>query len=481
VYRSAIEAWLDAVPLRRRVLAFVSAQGLPAYLVGGSVRDALLGRPCCDLDVAIAGGAMGLAKRLADEVHGAYVPLDVEHDVARVVVRVGDTSQHFDLAGLRASDIEADLWARDYTINALAVELKAGWGELLDPTGGQADLAARTLRMVRADAFESDPLRILRGVRLRGVLGFTLTPDTEALARAWLPALQRVSAERVRDELVQVLALENAAESLAYAGGLGVFVQVFPELGDPDGPLVTRAVQRVADLEWLYGSWVGSVERHARGAPLGLQRCVPTHAEPNDVRSILGRYAARLTKRWTEELSSGRTRGVTLKLAAFLSVLAVPRVLINEITQRLHLSVREMRFVEATLRGASLALAWSGEGEPSPLTIYRYFRDLGDAGVEASLLALTISRGETPGSEARAWKGFLGRAAKLLDAWFDAHQALVDPPQLLSGHDLMRSLHITPGPQLGTWLELVREAQVQGLVRTRAEALTYLQAQAPRA
>ncbi len=218
----AIDAWLGRVPLRREVVEWVRAARTGVYLVGGTVRDALLGRDSDDLDFAVEGGAAALARAVADHIGGAYVLMDAERDVARVLRRTRGRRQQFDFAGLRAGDIVADLAARDFTVNAMALPVGEGWGGLLDPTGGLSDLEARTLRAASRHAFADDPLRILRLVRLAGALDLRADGETEDLARAWAPRLADVSAERLRDEWMLILGLPRATPSLARAGRLGV-------------------------------------------------------------------------------------------------------------------------------------------------------------------------------------------------------------------------------------------------------------------
>ncbi|MBC7255649.1 MAG: CCA tRNA nucleotidyltransferase, partial [Chloroflexi bacterium] len=155
-HRAALQAWLEAMPFRREAVAHLMAAQEAVYLVGGSVRDALLGRHGYDLDVVIEGSAIALGRRLADALRGAFFVMDREHDVARVVVRQGEAYYHVDLAGLRAKEIEGDLRARDFTINAMAVPLRAGLGELLDPTGGLDDLRRKVLRAAYEGAFRDD-------------------------------------------------------------------------------------------------------------------------------------------------------------------------------------------------------------------------------------------------------------------------------------------------------------------------------------
>ncbi len=188
-----LATWLNRLPLRRRVIAYMMAQTRGAYLVGGAVRDLLLGRATCDLDLAVERDAMLLARQLADHLRAAYVPLDEARDVARVVVRAGAEQRHVDIARLRAEGIEGDLWARDYTVNAMAIPLRA-IGAMLDPRRA-ADLAARRLRAASASAFEETLRHLARGAqRVRGVRS---GPRDGGAGRAQVGALARESAERI--------------------------------------------------------------------------------------------------------------------------------------------------------------------------------------------------------------------------------------------------------------------------------------------
>jgi hypothetical protein len=494
MYRERILAWLAAMPIRGKLLAYVRESGARAYLVGGTVRDALLDRPSVDLDLAVEADAMALARRAADRFGGAFVPLDVDRDVARVVLRVGDQHLHFDLAGLRAENIVADLWARDYTVNAMAVSLDDSL-ELLDPTGGQADLAARSLRIARSDAFASDPIRVLRGIRLRGSLGLALTPETEALARHHASALQSVSVERVRDELAQVLALEDAAESLAYAGGLGILSIILPEFGHDDA-LLALGTRAVAALEGLAaplrvellglhepaGHAIPAPPRTSTGPAIPAESSTPAipvipalaGIQPPDAADVLLEYAPDLVEAWGQELTVGRTRWQGLKLGALLSVLPGGSATVEAAARRLHLAKTEMRQLRGMVQGREGLLRLSRHAELEPLEIYRFFREVAEAGLDAAVLSLALAA-DPAYPEGRIDRALLtGVVRQLMEAWFDRHAALVSPPALLSGHDLVLSLPVKPGPILGELLELLREVQVQGLVVTRHEALAYL-------
>jgi tRNA nucleotidyltransferase/poly(A) polymerase len=168
--------------------------GVEAYVVGGAVRDELLGRPVVDIDVATHDPEVA-ARIFAGLVKSALFPLSERHGAWRVAFRDGRT---FDFTPLRGS-IEDDLRTRDFTINAIAVP--AAGGERIDPLGGFADLQARRLRAVSPTVFADDPLRLLRAVRLEDELGFALEEETEALVRERAGQVGEPAGERILGEL----------------------------------------------------------------------------------------------------------------------------------------------------------------------------------------------------------------------------------------------------------------------------------------
>ena len=198
-----------AAPLEaaREVLA-----GREAWLVGGAVRDRLLGRPTDDVDVSLDGDPRDAARAVARGTGGFAFKLSGAFGAWRVVGP--DRGWHVDLVTLRDGDIAADLAARDFTINAMAEPLQGG--ELLDPHGGRADLEARVLRIVSSAALADDPLRTLRAVRLVVELDLRLDPETAEAAARHAPGIGRVAPERVFGELKRIVTAPAARTCLLY-------------------------------------------------------------------------------------------------------------------------------------------------------------------------------------------------------------------------------------------------------------------------
>jgi hypothetical protein len=184
--------------------------GEDAWVVGGAVRNELLGLPVLDLDIACSEPA-GAARRFARQWGGAPFLLSARHGAWRVLLADGRT---IDFTPVRGDSVERDLAERDFTINAIAVPLAGG--DPIDPFGGQADLARRVLRPVSEHVFDDDPLRLLRAVRIEDELGVRLNPEAERLVRDKAALLNRAAGERILEELLRLSA--GGYERLAELG-----------------------------------------------------------------------------------------------------------------------------------------------------------------------------------------------------------------------------------------------------------------------
>ena len=458
----------------RAVLAAAPRRSRPV-LVGGAVRDAWLARAPrfgqADLDLAVAAGALELARKVAGRLDGAFVPLDAERGTARVVA----AGVRIDVADWRAPTLEADLAARDYTVNALAVPvrelLRDGAAPVVDPTGGLADLRARRLRPPDPRVLAEDPLRGLRGARLEAALGLRLTPGAAAAIRRTAPTLAGVAPERVRDEILLVLALPTAARALRRMDALGLLPAVVPEV-EPMRRTAQPAPHRFAVLEHSL--------RAVGGADLVLARTVELVP--------LGEALARHTD---EALGGGVTRGQVLKLAALLHDVAKPetrrviggRVRFFEhdvvgaararaIGERLRLPARAIDVLERLVRHHLRPMHLAAAGPVTHRARYRFYRDLAEDAQDLLLLALVDAAAVTGASPLRVWRG-AGLLRELLAGFPEVHAVRAAPP-LLRGQDVMARLGLPPGPAIGRMLARLREAQDLGRLRTREDALAYL-------
>jgi poly(A) polymerase len=502
-----LDDWLD-FPLLRRLRGFIKHQDADVLLVGGAVRDGLLGRPVHDLDFVVASDASGLAAAVSRYFDGVLVPLDPQRDTARVVVRHMERRFYIDFARRQGQDWTTDLITRDFTVNAIAVDAA---GRYLDPLNGRGDLAAGLLRATNEGTFRDDPLRTLRAVRLSAELGLSIEAQTVEWIRRDAPLLPRAAAERVRDEFVRILAAPYAARHLGALDDLGLLAQVVPEIAATKGveqpfphqwDVWTHAKMTVEAVEGLLGCLAGKqLDTENLGAPTWVW---------GDLEKRLGPMQSDLAAHLGQVISDTRDRRFVLKLAALLHDVGKPNTRSVGDDGRIHFYNHEMVGADLaaermrTLRfsGDEVALLHSivlhhlrpghlsrtkGVGSvrrsaldagaealpegPTRRAIYRYYKAIGDSGVEVGLLSLADMLATWgPVLPNKRWLRALDVVATLLAAYFYRSES-VAPNPLIDGHQLMEALALPPGPEVGRLLEAIREAQAVGQVNSPEEAL----------
>jgi poly(A) polymerase len=443
--------------------------GEPAWLVGGAVRDRLLGRPTDDVDVAVGGDPRGAARAIAKATGGASFQLSHEFGGWRAVGP--QHSWHVDLLPLRDGDLLADLAARDFTVNAMAEPLAGG--ELVDPHGGAADVAARRLRVVSGRALTDDPLRTLRAVRFAVELGFEIEAATAAAVREHAAAIAQVSPERVFAELKRVIAAPRVRDGLALMQDAGLLAAVLPELEALRG--VDQSVYHHAD-----------VLGHTLEV---LDAVVAMEADPAEV-GLGGDLTAQVAALLAEPLANELTRGTAMRFAALLHDAAKPQTrdvlpggrvtfvghdreganLARDVLRRLRASERLARYV-ATLTEHHLDLGFLVHERPlSRRAIWRYLSATAPHSADVTLLTVA-DRLATRGRKADpAIAAHLDLAREVLSHAFSLRAAGPQPP-LVPGDELAAELGMRPGPQLGELLRALEEARYAGEISTREEAV----------
>jgi putative nucleotidyltransferase with HDIG domain len=477
-----------------RIIDLLRSQPAPCYIAGGYVRDWLLGRAGKDVDFAVAEGAIPVARRIANRTGGAFYVLDDEMDAARIVYP--ELEFVADFAGLRGAGIDADLRARDFTVNAMAVDVRdceQADPPVLDPCAGQRDLAMHILRATSENAFRQDPVRLLRAVRFQIALGLQVEPETESWIRRDAPLLARPSAERIRQELALIVAAPGAADHLRRLDELGLLEVILPEMTSLKG-VAQPPEHHAYDVYEHTLAAVAEVER--------LTTFPETRFHPEE-EPFLAPFAAELAAHFEPALCECRTRATLLRFAAMLHDVGKPQhgavtesgritfhghqetsaEMARTILTRLRFSAQEIQLVTtvvtAHMRPGFLVKDARSDGAPvSKRAMYRFFRDTGDAAVDVLILALAdhlAARGST--LPAGDWLDELAFVQTMLEHYFRAPQQVARPPPLVTGRDVMSVLGIPPGPQVGQLLEAVREAQAEGQLRTRDEALAFLHSQ----
>jgi putative nucleotidyltransferase with HDIG domain len=482
--------WPDVVEALRQ--ATLPSDDL--YIVGGAVRDAYLHRPLHDIDLATPRDGRPVARRIADHFGGVYYSLDPERGVGRAILPVEDESLTIDVAQFRGSDLNTDLLLRDFTANALAVQLAGDLQAVIDPLGGLDDLDKRLLRECNAESIKSDPVRVLRAIRTSANYGFHIEPSTLANIKRYGNDLDRVSVERLRDEFFQILDTRKPSAAITLLLHLGLIDHLMPEVA------AMRAVKQPLPHQYdvlqhtLYTIEHLSTELHILQA--NHDDAVTANMQFGLLSQALKPYLAQLAEHISHDWPNGRTHRALLMLAALLHDSGKPHARSVSEDGRVHFHQHEQIGAQIMEKRAHALRLSNDEVQrlttivkhhmrphwlhnTKPLTaraIYRFWRDTGPAGVDICLLAaadLLATYGPT--LDTRDWAGYLETLQALLDSYFVHHDTAVEPPPLLTGHHLIAHLGLQPGPQIGILLEQVREAQVEGLIATTEEALEWLQ------
>ena len=442
------------------------------WLVGGALRDRLLGRETADYDVVIAESddLERVARALARQGGGVAFALSDEFGAWRVVAH--DHSWQVDLSALDGETLEADLRRRDVTINALARPLGGDDESLIDPLGGLGDLRAGRLRAASDRAFTGDPLRVLRLARMVAELDFEVDGNTIALARAGVGGLERVAAERVFGELRRLLCSDLALIGLDTMDATGATAVVLPELAELRG----------IDQSRFHHLDVYDHTRAVLAEMIALERDPEPAFGPaaDAVRGLLSQPFA-------DELS----RGGALRFAALLHDIAKPQTravteegrvtfmrhdeagaaLSTAILRRLRASARLAEYVAALTRH-HLRLGFLVHRMPlNRREIYRYLDACHPVAADVTVLSVADRLATRGDNSERAISRHLELARQMLG---EALAWAADPPRPpIRGDELGSALGIRPGPLLGELLHELEEAAYAGEVSSAEEAIGY--------
>ena len=464
--------------------------GKPAWIVGGTIRDRLLGIDGpVDVDVVVDGDPRAAAKAIAKAEGGPAFELSDDFGAWRVMAK--DRSWQVDVSALRGGSIEVDLALRDFTINAIAEPLDHEGARHLniavpdtftfvDPFGGVSDVEARRLRMVRPEAFADDPLRVVRLARFAITLGLEVERDTAEAARAQAHSLDRVAGERVFAELRQILSARNPHLGIDLLRRVGAAAVILPELEE-----LRDVEQTVYHHRDVYGHTLEVLQRAAE--------------LDDDPGAILGEeHAARIRAFLDEPLGDGLTRAGGLRLGALLHDVAKPPTqtpspkggfgfpghdrlgagMARDIMARLKAS-EKLRAHVAALTRHHLRLGFLTHQAPvDRRALYGYVTATQPVEVDVSLLSVA-DRLATRGRKANeAIERHVALARELIGPLLDWHEQ-GPPAPLLRGDELARELGIDPGPELGRLLAELAEAQYVGVVASRDDAVRFARAAAP--
>jgi tRNA nucleotidyltransferase/poly(A) polymerase len=476
-----------------------------AWLVGGALRDALLGLPFKDIDLAVPPSADFRERlaRLARELDAACFPLDEENQVWRLTGR-GKPSFQLDIMPFVGGTLESDLLRRDFTVNALAARLsdadglkadrktgafsfKPARGAVKDLCGGLKDLAAKKIRPVSPGVFKEDPLRLLRAFRIAAALDFSITPEALKAVKKHAGLIKKAAGERVREELLRLLESPDSAYWLALLHKHGLLCAVFPDLAAQEtcainyygkGGVLKHTLLVVERLDCLLSDLPAWLPEHRRAAPLlPAPRLLKFAALLHDI-----------AKPPKAAMVKGRLR--------FFGHEEYGAVMAEKVMGELRFSREETRLVMsvigAHLRPGNLA----ANDSISDRAMFRFFRAMGEYTVPLLALSWADHASYVSAEKLRTFRKKLQAAPGPLKPGLPYDSPLktlhymqvlglllrtylkkdlkLSALRLVDGNDVIKTLKVKEGPRVGELLDKVRLLQFEGKVRTREQALKAL-------
>ena len=428
------------------------------YIVGGAVRDLLLSRSNHDLDIVCSGDTRTIARNLAQKTSGAFYMLDEERNACRVIITSSDGNRLlFDLTQMRGQSILEDLADRDFTINAMAVDL-SNRTQIIDPLKGARDLQEKRLRPCSNASFLNDPLRIVRAIRYSVGHDLKIEPATIELIKAAIPGLSFISQERKRDELFKILS--NPKPWVAI--DLILHFKILEQLGLP-AILDPRAVILCIRQYAAFCSYIlGDLQNRDADALL-------ISSFINEMKPFRSYMKDHLQKNNQSDRSRIGLNGLALLLFESGSLGA------DQIGKNLALSNDEIMHLRVLLEKRETFNDLAQQSQPiEPRLIFRYFRELGEFGIDLGLISLVrTASGISAELDDKSWLKRVSLFRQLVNSWF-LHPEIVCPKPLLSGVNLMFEFDLAQGPLIGVLLEGLREEQASGNILDRQSALEWV-------
>lgn len=466
-------------PLFAQVFDFIAKKSPPkVYLVGGYLRDKILGQTPLDIDLLLKDDVFDFGRQLADVLKGSFFVLDETFQVARIVIKKKSRSRTIDVAALKDS-IDTDLMNRDFTINALALDIRRFFstktlsfpGDLIDVSGGWDDLRQKSIRLVNKEGFLNDPVRLIRAVRLSQELGFKIETLTYKLIKQEAAYLQESSPERLTGELLAIFDQPEVRKGIALTDNLMLLKQIIPELEELKGMiqnahhhldvwkhtlLTLKNLEKILlDLSYYFPGNEEAIMKHL-GQPVFGDFTRRTFLFLSGLLHDVGKK---------ETKSVDKRSGIHFyghpKVGAEKTI---------RIMSRLRLSKKARSIV------ASVVLNHMRPGYLAATTVLtkracnRFLEDAGEEAVETALLSLADGLAARGPLSTRASRTKLLEVNRtLIDHFFKREKEPLVP--LLTGHELMAAFGLDSSPLIGQLLQYLRRLQQEGTIHKRSEAI----------
>ena len=434
-----------------------------AYIVGGSVRDLLLGKLPADYDIAVIENPKTFAEKIAEKTSGRLVELGKP---GQMLFRVVSKNYVYDISPIAGASIEDDLLKRDFTINALAWDLSSK--RVIDCVDGQKDIADRKIRMVSKTVFQKDPIRLIRAYRISATFDFNIEPQTNAAIKNNAQLLQTSAGERIRSELFKILAASNSYYFLSQMAKTDVLQAIFPELTD-----LQTCFQNKYHLFDVF--------KHTMKAYSHLETIL------NDCHNFLPEAYGQF-KPCTDTF-----KGALLKCSILLHDIGKPLArtidkkgnihfyghgkksadMTKNIVHRLRFSNHEASYIDFIIRNHIRPLFLFIAHQNKTITqkgITRFFLKCGKYAPDLLIHTMADIKGKGNKNDERN-EAFINFAKEMVKYYFSYFQPEKSKPSLITGRDLINNFALTPSPLFKKILRRVEEARISKKIKNKDEAM----------
>ena len=434
------------------------------YLVGGYIRDCILGKDSKDRDIAIKG-AEGFAQKLAEKLDATFITLDSENKIYRLVLK--DKENYLDISELCGNTIEEDLMRRDFTINAIAYDLKEN--RFIDVTGGIEDIKNKQLKAIKEENFTDDPLRILRAFRFAATTGFEVNKELQQILIKHKDLIKQPAKERIHDEIIKLFGGKYTSQTLLKMLDAGVLELVFPCVNDikkiPSNThhhldLIHHLIETVRQIELQYQAADTEVKQHLDKIDFGGYPRI-NHLKLAGFLHDIGKPST-----WTIE-ESGRHR--------FIGHDVEGEKLVKPLLKDLKFSNKQIEYISTMVRYHIYPSNVIVSPNLDNKIMMRYVRKMEDNVIDNIILAKAdrlSAQGEAVTKEMT--ENNINGLNKLLNFYLEVKPTLKPLPKLLNGVEIMQILGIKQSPTLGKIINELHEAQLNEEVITKEDAINFV-------
>ncbi len=443
------------------------SKNIRVLLVGGVIRDFCLGKKNFDKDIIVVDeDAKIYAQNLAQKLDATYVPLDEENKIYRLVLK--DKINFIDITNPIENSVEKDLGRRDLRMNAIAFDLKDK--KFIDLFNGFKDLEESKINIISEKNLEDDSLRLLRIFRFQATTGFDINEELKEIVKKHYKLIKNPAKERVNYELMKLFDGDYTVKALKTMDECNLLCEILPIFNDvkkvpPNThhhlPLIGHSMETVRQIENFYKIANKDVKKHLDSVDFGGFRRL-AHLKLAGFLHDIGKFSC-----WTIEEDTGRHRFIKHE---YLGSEMCPQIL-----RDLKFSKKQIEYISDMIKYhiyPSHVISTEGLSEKTKL---RYIRKMGSNVIDNIILAMSdrlSARGQAVTEE--MVKNNISGLQELLGYYLDVRESLKPLPKLLSGEEIMALTGLKQSKELGELIERLKEAQFEGNVNTKDEAIKFV-------